>query len=293
MNDKARLMGLVLLLSVGITLAVVFSVTRVDTPLPSSLAPVFQLLGTPVKAVDHLVTRVIPVNDVDEREFGDVLRARYDAQTDTTDQDSRYLNDLMTRLATAADKPFSYKVYLLDYDRPNAMALPGGVVLVNRGFLDVLQSEAELVAVLAHELGHIEQGHCVDAVKFRLLADKLGDPTFGQIVDFAVRMLVSHSFSKTQEDEADEYAYSALVNSPYDPRGIGGSFASLLRYATRSESVEPRGADPIRDYFRSHPPLQIREARFRERAEAWWRRNGDQVRHVGEENLRRRAVYVE
>ncbi|MCH7474096.1 MAG: hypothetical protein IIA27_05435, partial [Gemmatimonadetes bacterium] len=45
--------------------------------------------------------------------------------------------------------------------------------------------------------------------------------------------------------------------------------------------------------FRSHPPLQIREAKFRERAEAWWRRNGDQVRHVGEENLRRRAAYVE
>ncbi len=293
MNDKARLMGLVLLLSVGVTLAVVFSVTRVDTPLPSSLAPAFQLLGTPVKAVDHLVTRVIPVNDVDEREFGDVLRARYDAQADTADQDFRYLNDLMTILATAADKPFSYRVYLLDYDVPNAMALPGGVVLVTRGLLDVLQSEAELVAVLAHELGHIEQGHCVDAVKFRLLADKLGARTFGQIVDFAVRMLVSHSFSKTQEDEADEYSYSALVNSPYDPRGVGGSFASLLRYVTRSESVEPRGADPIRDYFRSHPPLEIREAKFRERAEAWWRSNGDQVRHVGEGNLRRRAAYVE
>ena len=149
------------------------------------------------------------------------------------------------------------------------------------------------MAVLAHELGHIEQGHCVYAVKFRLLADKLGARTFGQIVDFAVRMLVSHSFSKTQEDEADEYSYAAIVNSPDDPRGGGGSFASLLRYVTRSESVEPRGADPIRDYFRSHPPLEIREAKFRERAEAWWRRNGDQVRHVGEGNLRRRAAYVE
>ncbi|MCZ6857920.1 MAG: hypothetical protein O7F70_07970, partial [Gemmatimonadetes bacterium] len=103
----------------------------------------------------------------------------------------------------------------------------------------------------------------------------------------------AHSFSKTQEDEADEYAYSALVNSPYDPRGVGGSFASLLRHVTRSESAEPRGANPIRDYFRSHPPLQIREAKFRERAEAWWRRNRDQVRHMGEENLRRRAAYVE
>ena len=175
MNDKVRLVGLVLLLSVGGALAVSFAVTGVDTPLPSSLAPAFQFLGTPVKAVDHLVTRVIPVNDVDEREFGDVLRARYDAQADTTDRDFLYLNDLMRGLSTTADKPFPYSVYLMDHDVPNAMALPGGVVLVTRGLLEVLRSEAELVAVLAHELGHIEQGHCVDAVKFRLLAEKLGD----------------------------------------------------------------------------------------------------------------------
>ena len=90
------------------------------------------------------------------------------------------------------------------------------------------QRDPELVAVLAHELGHIEQGHCVDAVKFRLLAEKLGERTFGQIVDFAVQMLVAHSFSKTQEDEADEYAYTAVVNGPYDPRGVGDSFRSLL-----------------------------------------------------------------
>lgn len=49
---------------------------------------------------------------------------------------------------------------------------------------------------------------------------------------------------------------------------------------------------PIRDYFLSHPPLEIREAKFRAQAEAWWRRNSDQTRHVGEENLRDRvSVY--
>lgn len=282
MNDRARLIGLAVLLAAGLSLAVAASLTRVDTPLPSSLAPAFQLLGTPVKAVDHLVTRVIPVTDLDEREFGDVLRARYDVQIDDEDPDFAYLNDLMLYLAAVADKPFEYRIYPLDYSVPNAMALPGGVILVTTGLLGVLDSEAELMAVLGHELGHIEQGHCVDAVRFRLLAEKAGERTFGEIVDFAVRVLMSHSFSKTQENEADEYAYSVLVNSPYDPRGLGRSFASLLRYQNASLVS---GADPLRDYFMAHPPLEIREAKFRERAEAWWRRNPVEIRHVGRENI--------
>lgn len=293
MSDRVRLIGLAGLLAAGILLAVGMAVKEVDAPLPSSLAPAFQLLGTPVKAVDHLVTRVIPVNDIDERQFGNVYRARYGAQTREDDPNFEYLNDLMSHVAAAAEKPFDYRVYPMDYGAPNAMALPGGVIVVTTGLLDVLESEAELVAVLGHELGHIEQGHCMDAVKFELLAEKVGDRTFGEIADFAVRVLMSHSFSKAQENEADEYAYTLLVNSPYDPRGAGRALASLLRYqGALNAGPEPRHADPIRDYFISHPPLEIREAKFRARAEAWWRRHPADVRHLGERNIRDRvSVY--
>ncbi len=291
MNNRAQLIGLIVLLGAGVALAVVLSLGRVSTPLPSSLAPAFGLLGVPVKTVDHLITRVIPITDVDERELGEVLRAAYDAQADEGNPDFAYTNDLMTHMATVAKRPFEYRVYLLDCTEPNAMALPGGVIVVTTGLLDVLESESELVAVLGHELGHIELGHCLDAVKFRLLAEKVGERTFGEIVDAAVRMLMSHSFSKTQEDEADEYAYTMLVNSPYDPRGLGRSFSSLLEYRELSHASDARlrGADPIRDYFTSHPPLEIREAEFLERAEAWWRRNPGEARCVGEGSIKDRV----
>lgn len=295
MTGRLRLIGLGVLLLGGILLSVLLSLRGVDTPLPSSLAPAFQLLGMPVKSVDHLVTRVIPVNDLDEREFGDIYRAQYDAQTPADDPDFVYLNDLMRHMVAAATKPFDYRVYPIHDSDPNAMALPGGVILVTTGLLEVLQSEAELVAVLGHELGHIEQGHCMDAVKFSLLATKVGAPTFGEIADFAVRLLMSHSFSKTQEDQADEYAYTLLLSSPYDSRGAGGAFTSLLRYVNRSGPGAGRGrsADPIRDYFLSHPPLEIRAAKFRERAEAWWRRNPNASRQLGERNLRDRvSIYT-
>lgn len=291
MTGRLRLTGLGVLLAGGTSLAVLLALHRVGTPLASSLAPAFQLLGVPVKSVDHLVTRVIPVNDLDEREFGDVFRAHYDAQTDSADREAVYLNYLMRHLAVSAAKPFAYRVYPIHESEPNAMALPGGVILVTTGLLEVLESEAELVAVLGHELGHIEQGHCLDAVRFSLLANKVGARTFGEIADFALRLLMSHSFSKTQEGEADEYAYTLLVNSPYDPRGEGAAFASLLRWVNRSEPRTGAGrrANPIRDYFASHPPLEIRAAVFRERAEAWWRRNPDARRRLGERDLRDRV----
>ena len=291
MNGRARFVGLALLLVAGVALAVAVSVRRVSTPLPSSLAPAFQLLGTPVKSIDHLVTRVVLVNELDERDLGEIYRAQYETPALKNDSDFVYLNDVMSQLRGAARKPFQYRVYPFDSAEPNAMALPGGVILVTRGLLQTLGSEAELVAVLAHEMGHIEQGHCLDAVKFQLLAEKMGAGILGTIADFGTRVLMSHSFSKTQEDEADEYAYSLLLNSRYDPRGEGRAFASLLAYRRRTpeSAAEARGLDPIRDYFLSHPPVEIREAKFRERADAWWRNHPNEVRQIGERNLRDRT----
>jgi beta-barrel assembly-enhancing protease len=289
MRDRTRLLSLATLLGAGLVLVVVLALRRVDTPLRSSLAPAFQLVGEPLKAVNHLVTRVIPIGALDEREFGEVLGASYEAQSDTAAPDFRYVNDVMARLSPYSAKPFRYRAYLLDYEEPNAMALPGGVVLVTKGLLRTLGSEAELASVLAHELGHIEQGHCLDAVKFRLLAEKIGSASLGEIADFAVGVLVSHSYSKTQEDEADEYAYAALVRSQYDPRGVGWAFSSLLAYEDSLGDRESPRADPIRDYFWSHPPLALREAKFRERAEAWWQGHRNEHREVGAQNLRDRV----
>lgn len=289
MSDRGRLVALTLLLGAGGALAAVIAVHRIRTPLPASLAPAFQLFGTPVKAIDHVLTRVIPIDALDERDFGTVLRARYDLQAAAEDPDFVYVNDLLSHLARTAAKPLEYRAYVLDHPDPNAMALPGGVVLVTTGLLRTLRSEAELASVLGHELGHIERGHCLDAVRFQLLADKVGGAALGEIVDFAVRLLVSHSFSKTQEDDADEYAYALLEQGPYDPRGVGAAFASLLAYVRAREVPARTGVDPLRDYFSSHPPLEVREAKFRARADAWWRRHGDARREVGERNLRDRV----
>lgn len=295
MTGRWRLFFLTGLLLLGGALSVALYFKRTQTPLQTTLAPAFQTLGTPVKTLDRLVGKVLPVDALDERELGEVLRARFEAGSNVEDSGYRYINELLDDLARRAYKPFAYQAYLLDYPDypvPNAMALPGGVILVTRGLLDTLGSEAELVSVLSHELGHIEQGHCFDAVKFALAADKIGAAPLGRLADMAVNLLIRHSFSKTQEAEADDYSFALLVNTEYDPYAASDAFGSLLIYAEKQHlATTATGVNPLRDYFRSHPPLELREARYREEATLWWSRHAGEARYVGKTNLRERRSF--
>ena len=292
MSGRTRIAALITLLAAGGALIAALALRKVGTPLESSLAPAFELLGSPVKSLDRFVSRLVPVDELDERDLGRVLRARYGAQERADDPDLAYLNDLIAHVSTRARKPFDYRVSVLSSPIPNAMALPGGGILVTSGLLATLQSESELVAVLGHELGHVELSHCFDAVKFELLARKLGSAPLGQLADFAVRILVAHSFTKTQEAEADEYAYALLLHSRYEPRGTGRAFASLLAWEKRHDAGRgPSHADPFRDYFSSHPPLELRRDEFLARAGAWWRGHPEERRYVGEANLSGRRSF--
>ncbi len=122
-------------------------------------------------------------------------------------------------------------------------------------------------------------------MRFELLAQKVGAEPLGSLADFAAQLLLRHSYSKTMEHEADAYAFELLTHSRYDPRGVAGGFRSLIAYETRLGANPPQQASPIRDYFTSHPPLEVRVGEFGERADAWWRRHPDERRYAGARNL--------
>jgi predicted Zn-dependent protease len=278
------------LLACGAGLILLLARTRPSTPLESSLATPFQLLGTPAKLIDRLASRAIPVGSLEERDLGDTFRRRYEVQIDPHHPDQAYLDALMrSAVQPHTRRPFPYRAYLIGAQgSPNAMALPGGVILVSRELLGTLRSEAELVSVLAHEAGHIELGHCFDAVRFQLLARKGGSEEIGSLADLAAAILLRHTYGKTSEHEADEYAYALLRASRYDPGGSGASFTSLLAGVNRRGERDASRADVLRDYALSHPPLKIRETEFQQRAQAWWRRHPQERRYVGRANLRLR-----
>ena len=80
---------------------------------------------------------------------------RYLSDPDLT----RYVSEIGQRLARVADRSLPYEFVIIDDSTPNAWALPGGKIAVNRGLLTKLNSEAELAAVLSHEIVHAAARH--------------------------------------------------------------------------------------------------------------------------------------
>jgi predicted Zn-dependent protease len=72
---------------------------------------------------------------------------------------TRYVNDVGQKLAGVSDRKLPYEFTVLNNSVPNAWALPGGKIALNRGLLTQLNSEAELAAVLGHEITHAAARH--------------------------------------------------------------------------------------------------------------------------------------
>ncbi len=285
---RIRLLLIILIFTAGACLIWVIYKEQPRTVFHSTLAPAYQLFGKAPQSMNRALTRIMPINALDEKRYGEAIALRYEYSVNKSSPEYIYLNDIMNYMSRFAKKPFTYRVYILPYSQPNAFALPGGIICVTQGLLKTLKSESELVSVLAHEMGHIELSHCLEIVRFQLLTKKMGNSSLGKLADFAVNIMLRHTYSKTHEDEADEYAYALILNTVYDPLATGNAFASLLGYKNSPipKSAASRPSDPVREYFMTHPYLELRSEKFREKGRVWWEQNKNkEKKYVGKQNL--------
>ena len=204
---------------------------------------------------------------------------------------SRYLNRIgrtIHRVSELSELPFTFTV--LNNDDVNAFALPGGYVYVTRGLLALVNSEAELAGVIAHEIGHVTARHSAQrynrAIFSQLGAAVLGAATGSQFVgDLAGVGAAAYvqGYSREQELEADRLGVRYLERAGYDPRAMAGFLSSMAAEARLSARIEGRdGSDPTASLFSSHPRTIDRVARAAEAA----RRGRSGLRIGREEYLR-------
>ncbi len=295
--SRLRLFLLISILSIGGVLVAFLYLQKIQPPVNATLAPAFERVGKPIKAIDHTLSKVLSISDLDEAVYGKAIAANYENRHYGAKDSIKvlYLNRLVDSLEVYTRKDFDYQVFLLNYSIPNAFALPGGIIVVTDGLLEIMNSESQLVSVLAHEIGHIEKGHCLDAVKYELALKKIKAKSLGKLADFANAFLVRHSYSKTQENEADEYAFTLMLLTEYNPRGVGEAFGQLEQYLNKSQSNQNKKdqLNVFRDYFSSHPPLSIRKAKFMGRAEVWRYKNAATPRYNGVKNLKELSSFYE
>jgi predicted Zn-dependent protease len=267
---------------------------KAQPPFSHSLSPLYVELGKPVKSIDRVISRIYPINEIDEQSLGDEIRKQFTEKTQSYSSEekasARYLNSLITSLTEGSSKPFKYTVFLID-GPPNAFAYPGGVIFVTKGLLKMLQNEAELIAILGHEVGHIERGHLFDATRNAMLQRKIHDISLPNYATEVIRMLLNPSFSKTQEDEADEYGFRMLLEKKYDPFAMNSAFEKLIKENEKQGNHQI--TDPIADFFASHPYIELRKEKFYSRAKMWKIRHPKEKMYRGKQNLANQVTRFE
>ncbi len=140
---------------------------------------------------------------------------------------------------------------------PNAFALPGGKVGIHSGLFNVVQNEAQLAAVLGHEIGHVKARHSgerltnatagavVGAIAGEVLARKTGlQRGQAQAVTQGAVALRTLRFSRNQELEADKLGALYMARAGYDPRESINLWKNFGKAA---------GGNSTPEFLRTHP----------------------------------------
>ncbi len=176
-----------------------------------------------------------------------------------------YVSDLGMEIAAKSERPnlpWSFKI--LDDPAVNAFALPGGFVYVTRGLMTHLGSEAELVAVLGHEAGHVTARHGVNQMSKQILATVglgvvvLANP---DLEDWAFLgelglSLVFLKYSRDDERQADDLGLRYAVRTGYDPNQM----PEVFRVLDAVSKVE--GAGRLPSWLSTHPDSGVRAKRI-------------------------------
>ncbi len=183
----------------------------------------------------------------------------YDVDPELT----RYVQGVGNRLAEVSDRSLPYEFVVLNNSVPNAWALPGGKIAINRGLLTEMNSEAELAAVLGHEIVHAAARHSAQQMSRGLLSQVLvvatavatSDSDYGNLAIGAANIgaqLINSRYGRGAELESDKYGMTYMSRAGYDPQGAVELQQTFVRLS------EGRRTDWLSGLFASHPPSQAR-----------------------------------
>jgi len=176
-----------------------------------------------------------------------------------------YVRSVGQRLAAQSDRKLPYEFHVINDSTPNAWALPGGKISINRGLLVRLKDESELAAVLGHEIVHAAAKHGAKG-QTRGIGLQLGVMTasiagarngYGELAQLASSVgaqIITSQYGQGAELEADRFGMNYMAKAGYNPQGAVG----LQRTFVQLSKGQP--SDSLTRLFASHPPSEKRVA---------------------------------
>lgn len=207
------------------------------------------------------------LSDAEEMRLGDAIdgEARTARQITASPELQAYLEEVVTRVAAGVDRTgITYRIRVLATTEVNAHAVAGGRLYITEGMLRFLESEAELAAILGHEIAHVDRRHCVRQIQIEQAAGRVV-PGLGQLAQIGYA-LMEHGFSEEQEMEADVTGVLLAASASYDP---WAAVAVFRRFAGEEPEVRGPTRDPVIEaarlipealgrYIATHPPADER-----------------------------------
>ncbi|MDX1480126.1 MAG: M48 family metalloprotease [Woeseiaceae bacterium] len=192
---------------------------------------------------------------------------------------NEYINEIGHRIAAHTnDGEYQFTFFVVNDDRINAFALPGGYIGVHTGLIEATRNENELAGVLAHEIAHVTQRHIARAIhansRQSILTTALmlgalvlgaaggsGDAIqAGIAVAQGTAAQQQINFTRSNEYEADRIGISALAAAGYDPHGMASFFEVISRQNTTAPDLR------VPEFLRTHPVTTARIAEAQNRA---------------------------
>ncbi len=203
------------------------------------------------------------------RDYDQQVVAQYGLYPDQGLQN--YVHELGTRLAAQSERPhLPWTFRVMDDPIVNAFALPGGFIYITRGILAHMGSEAELAAVLSHEIGHVTARHSVVQIsraqlaQVGLVAGVLLRPELEGLAGVAGAGLGILFLKHGRDDErqADDLGLRYMLRGNYDPREMADVFTMLERVSAA------HGGGRIPEWLSTHPNPGNRRERIQQQVAA-------------------------
>ena len=193
-----------------------------------------------------------------EREIGRKVVKQIEEEWPLTSKPalSTKLEIILRKLEPFMERRIDWEVRIVDSEAVNAFCLPGGYIFFTTGILDLLNTDSELAAVMAHEMIHADRKHGLkmaaesQKVSLGALAVMILGATAGTAAPIVLaqvaQIAITSGYTIELESEADRLGMQALIKSGYSPTGMITVFERFM-----AEDYK----QPIRDYgiYMDHP----------------------------------------